>query len=712
VIMFLRTGFVVGQAGISGAIGILLLCEILVVLTAISLSAVATNTAVRGGGAYFLISRVLGPEFGGAIGLALFLAQALSVPFYILGFTEAMVDTFPDLGPHFRAVGLVTALALFAINRIGARWAIKSQYLVMTILGASVLSFLGGALVRFDPQLFHANWTPAYTDGVHHFWSILAIFFPAVTGIMAGINMSGDLKNPARSLVRGTFAAIGVGFVIYLLQMVLCGGSQTRVQLLTGPYTTLLHNALLGSAYLVVAGVFSATLSSAVGSYLGAPRVLQALARDHIFKGLRPFAVGSKKGDEPVRGLWLTLVLTVGVLFAASGENSGDAFNSVAALVAEFFLCTYGMVNLAAFVESVGANPSFRPSFRFYHWSTALLGLLGCLGVMVLVDYRSAFVAVLIIAALYFRISRLVVRTTYGDARRGFVYSALTKNLMRLRELPLHAKNWRPTILVLSGHPEDRLALVKYSTWLEAGRGIISVIHMLSGKLEEMAERRAAALERLNLFVRENELNVFPEAVVSTSFDEGIRVLLQSYSIGPIKPNLVTMGWPSEPARFQPFMRHLRDIQLLGMSGVVVMDRGLPDPVMPKRIDLWWRGKENGSLMIILAHLMTSNWDWRNARVRILRVVEDEAGRQPAREALIGLMGSARIEGDVVIVVSQEPFSSILWQHSREATLVMLGFNPPDVESAQAFAENIEHLTAELPTTMLVNSSGEADLLA
>ncbi len=239
VIMFMRAGFVIGQSGILHALLILFLAKSITTLTALSISAVSTNTPVAGGGAYFLISRSLGPEFGGAIGLALFCAQAVSVPFYTLGFTEALVRTFPDMAAHFRTIALATGLFLFLISWVGAGWAIKTQYVIMAFLALSIVAFLGGAAVNFKMDLFGENWPAVYASHEMSFWTMFAIYFPAVTGIMAGVNMSGDLKDPARSIPVGTLAAVGTGFLVYLVQIVLVGGAQTRLQLIGSSFETL-----------------------------------------------------------------------------------------------------------------------------------------------------------------------------------------------------------------------------------------------------------------------------------------------------------------------------------------------------------------------------------------------------------------------------------------------------------------------------------------
>jgi len=714
VIMFMRAGFVTGKAGVAGALLILLLAKGITFLTALSISAVSTNTPVAGGGAYFLISRVLGPASGGAIGLALYLAQAISVPFYILGFTEALVRTFPQYAPWYQLIAGGIALILFAIAFIGAGWATRTQYVIMAVLGVSVLAFLGGAAVHFQSARLLENWQGLEPKSGGNFWMLFAIYFPAATGIMAGVNMSGDLKNPARSIPRGTLAAVGVGLLIYLIQILLVGGAQTQEQLVNASYETLCRQALFGLGACVAAGVFAATLSSALGSFLGAPRVLQAVGRDRVFPALQWFAKGSVRGDEPRRALGVTVIITLGVIALAGSGQGGRAFNVVAAIVTMFFLYTYGMVNVAAFVESSSGNPSFRPRFRFFHWTTALLGGAGCAWAAFLIDPLAAALAALVVIVVYLLLRRRVLEVGFGDARWGFFYARVRNNLLNLARTPTDAKNWRPTILVLSGNPDTRRSLATYAIWVGSGRGVVTLVDILTGDVKNLANRRPAALERLQRFLDENSLTAFPEVVIARDFDEGLMTLLQCHSIGPIKPNLVLFGWTSDPERLPLMVRRLQAATLLGMSLALLRDRGLPAPRHARRIDIWWRGRKNGSLMIVLAHLLKLNWEWAQAEVRLLRVIEDEAGRKPATEALEQLVDTARIEAKAQVIVSQKPFPEILHRHSEDASVVFMGFNVADedeAETAEALAR-FETMTEGLPTTMLVCSSGAADLLA
>ncbi len=403
VIMFLRFGQVVGQAGVATAILIVLVANTITSLTSLSLSAIATNTRVKGGGAYYLISRSLGVEFGGAIGVLFFLAQAISVAMYVIGFTEALVGTVPALAGQFIAVATVVNLATFVCVYIGAGWAIKVQYVILGVLATALGSFYVGAIRDFDTAILTANMQPRFLAGESPF-SMFALFFPAVTGIMAGANMSGDLANPARSIPRGTLSAVAVTALIYLSLALLMGAAR--------PYEELIANNLVireiaSVPLLITAGVFAATLSSALGSMMGAPRILQAFARDDIFRSLRFFATGQGRSNEPRPATVLTFVI------AQAGILLGD-LNAIAPVITMFFMITYGLLNVATFYEAVTGNPSYRPTFRYCHWSVSLLGAIGCLAVMFLVNWVWALVSIIVIAGLHWYISYREIEVALG----------------------------------------------------------------------------------------------------------------------------------------------------------------------------------------------------------------------------------------------------------------------------------------------------------
>lgn len=716
VVMFMRSGFVVGQAGIWSAVIILLLSKTITTLTGLSISAVSTNTKVQGGGAYFLISRSLGLEFGASIGLALFLAQALSVPFYILGFVEAMTATQPHLESEFLLIGLIVTCFIFFLNLVGSSWALRAQYFILAVLVASIGVFMSGGIADFETARFTANLGTHYTEG-ENFWSVFAVFFPAVTGIMAGVNMSGDLKAPEKSIPRGTLLAIGVSGLVYLAQILVLGGVASAAELTAAPYQTLLDMSALGLTQAIVAGVYAATLSSAIGSMMGAPRILQALARDRVFPILNVFARGSGAGDEPRYGLILTCMMTVAVLIIA-GDGGGGALNIVANVLTMFFLFTYGMTNVAAFIEHLSRNPSFRPRFRFFHWTTALLGGVGCFGVAFLINWTAALMALGMIAIIFFYISRRVLETNFGDARRGFTYERVRANLRKLASQPTHPKNWRPTTLVLSGNPNNRLTLTTYAGWLASGSGIVTLANVIVGDVHEHIPTRRQQLTELEDYISTHNLGAFAEVHVSPTFEDGFAALLQSHSIGPLKPNMLLLGWPGAPERAAWFGKHLRLTEALGISQVIMGDQGLPQhDGSSRRIDIWWRGLGNGSLMAILAYLLMGNWPWRNATLRLLHVHDETEEIETIKKQIQHLIEEGRLDAETIIIEAAEhsgSFTELAIAYSADADLVMFGFKPPaDDEAAERFYTFYSDLIGKLTTTtLLIHSSGDADLLS
>jgi amino acid transporter len=349
IILFLRTGYVVGSAGLARALIIIGIANLISVLTSVSLSAIATNLKVKGGGDYYLISRTLGLEFGGAIGIVLFLAQAVSIAFYCIGFGEALAS-LPLLAAHALSPRLIAAAAvafLFIFAWLGADWATRFQYVVMALLAAALVSFFVGGITRWDTAVFSVNWnTPA--DGLP-FWVLFALFFPAVTGFTQGVSMSGDLKDPGRSLPLGTFLAVGVSIIVYFSAALVFSGTLLN-QDLTANYTAM--NRVAAYSGLIDAGVVAATLSSAMASFLGAPRILQSLAADRIFPFLFFFAKGAGPAANPRRAL----VLAAGIAFVAIALGN---LNLIAPVVSMFFSDFLRIAQLRHLLRSPGRKPLF-----------------------------------------------------------------------------------------------------------------------------------------------------------------------------------------------------------------------------------------------------------------------------------------------------------------------------------------------------------------
>lgn len=712
VIMFMRSNYVVGQAGIINAVLILLLCQFITLLTTLSVGAVATNMQVKGGGAYFIVSRVLGAEFGGAIGLALFMAQVVSLPFYLLGFAEAATKSIPFLADHFLAVGLTAAIILFVIARVGADMAIKAQYAIMAVLFSSIFVFLSGAYNSFSLSRFSENlYQMPCPAGMSNFWPLFAIYFPSVTGFIAGINMSGDLENPGENMTKGTLYALLVATSVYFLQIIFYGGGFARADLISTPYKVMLENAMFGADFMVVAGVFAATLSSALGRFVGAPRVLQAIARDEIVPFLKPFAKGDGPSDEPRMALYLCVIVTLIMLWLGGDGAGGSFLNNVAAIMGMFFLFTFGLLNLAAFIEAYSANPSFRPRLKFYHWSFSLLGMIGSFGAAFMIDFKAAAIALLVIGALVVYLRNRDLAISFGDVRRGFLYSRIRNNLFSLKNYDDDPRNWRPSILALSGNPASRETMVSYAVWLNAGRGVVILANILSGKIEDLHLQRQMACRQLENFLEDKNIQAFSHVVVADNVPNGVSTILQGSAYGPLRPNLFVCGWMGDSRDPVKYCSYLSEANYLNISQILVFDRGLPEIARAKLIDVWWRGHQNGPLMVLLAHLLSHNWEWSNTRIRLKRMVDNEKGREPAEADLKRVIDSARVNAEAHVLVAAEKFSEIMHKSSSDADCVFLGFELPEPGQEEEWFKNYEKLLSVLPTTILVHSSDSRNYL-
>lgn len=710
VIMFLRFGQVIGQAGILYGLLIVAASKMITTLTTLSLSAIASNTRVKGGGAYYLISRSLGVEFGGAIGVVFYLAQAISVAMYVIGFTEAFASVFPSFSDHFLGIATLINVITFVCVYIGASWTIKVQYFILAILAAALCSFYAGAIGDFSVDLLRQNMAPHFTEGESLF-SMFALFFPAVTGIMAGANMSGDLKNPSRSIPRGTLAAVAVTGVVYLSQAVMLGCCRPAEQLESD---NLIISHIAVWPVLITAGVFAATLSSALGSMMGAPRILQAFARDEIFDFLNYFGVGSGPSREPRRATVLTFAIAQICIVL------GD-LNAIAPIITMFFMITYGLLNFAAFTESVTKNPSYRPTFRYCHWSVSLAGSVGCLTVMFLINWIWALISIVVISGLYWYIRDNEIESRWGDLRSGAAFERARTSLLRLEEEAYHTKNWRPTILALSGSAWNRPHLAIYGHWLTAGHGILSLAHVVTGDIEEHAERRAKYESTLRAFIAREELQAFPAVVISQFLSDGIESLVQCHGIGGLRPNTVLLGWPNEVGRTESFGASLRVLSRLGRSIIAMRfleyradlagDVAEEDSwaVPEGTIDVWWRGKKNGGLMLLLAHLLHQNPAWRKNPIRMLRVVKSGDGIADVVQNIEKVCLSARIAAKPVVIASSDP-PAVIQQASSRAALVIMGFETPSEGDEAKFFERMENTSGELPRVLFVCSAGGMEL--
>jgi amino acid transporter len=697
IILFLRIGWVVGQAGLMGALTIIVMANLISLFTGLSLSSVATNMNVRTGGAYYMITRTLGLEIGGAIGIPLYFSMAISVAFYIIGFTEAFTAVFPVLDPRI----LSTALALMFgfLAYVGADFALKIQIIILMILALAISSFFAGGWATWVPVQLSA---PSIATA--RFWDVFAIFFPAVTGIMVGVSMSGDLRDPGKSIPRGTISAIAITAFIYLATALWLGTHATTEDLLTD---NMIMQRIARWPVLILLGVWASTLSSALGSVLAAPRVLQALSFDRVLPKTLAAQLGS--ATEPRFAVLITTAIATVIIWMGN-------LNFVAPIITMFFLNTYGMVNLTAGIERLVGNPSFRPQFKV-HWAVSLLGAAGCYGAMFLIHAPATVVAILISYGIFILLGRRSLRQDCGDIRSG-VWFALTRfGLIRLESVPWHVKNWRPNIAVFTNSLEAGDQLVEMGVWLSSGRGIVTFYNLLVGDLDKLADRglRTTWVNHVQKHFREQGVSAFAECSIVNDFYHGVTTTLQAHGIAGLEPNVALLGWGRRPEVQQAQLRLMCKVVNLKKSVMFLHSDSRRGFGRKKQIDVWWRGRDrNAELMLLLAHIISQSPAWEGGKIRVLRFLDSEEGREGSERHIAELLQTVRVEGEPVVLIRSNPqqdFASVLREASKESDLVLLGMRVPEEGEIEQHARALGVLIESTGSVLLVRSGEVEDIL-
>lgn len=690
--MYLRFGWVVGNLGLLKTLLVVLLANLITLVTAISLSAVATNTRVGVGGAYYIISRSLGLEIGAAIGLPLFLCQALSITLYAYGFAESLRILWP--GIPVPLVAFIVILLVGALTSRGPEFSLRAQIPVMALIALSLVALiLGVALGKGSDVAVATALEPVELAG---FWMVFAIFFPAVTGIMAGLGLSGDLRDPKKSIPLGTLAAVLTGFVIYL--------AVPLVLYLSADAQALRSDALIWTKlavfgpWLILPGLWGAIFSSAVGSALAGPRTLQALAIDRLAP--RWLAAG-KNGSGPHNALTVTIAIALVAVLLGN-------LNAVAIVVTMFFLTVYGTINLVAALEGLSGNPSWRPTIRL-HWSLPLLGALGCFAAMMLIQPLAGVIALVVELGLWFFLARRERKADWGDVRRD-IYEALIRwALIRLTRHPMTARNWRPHLLVFVGRIERRLDLVRYGSWFGQDRGVLTVCELIPGSLLDLDLDPQQRQQEMEDILRSEGLVAFAQVGVVENVENGIVALAQANGIAGIESNTVLLGWPDESQRLIVFLRNIRKFQRLHQSFILARIKGLPKGREGHllTVHVWWGGlQQNGDLMLLLAYLLTRNPEWRGARIRILSLASNPLAKAQTERLLRQLIPEIRIEADIDVKIKEAGVSvrEAIHAESAGADVVILGLATPAAGEEERYAQRLTELADGLPTCFFVNN--------
>lgn len=710
IVLFLRLGYVVGSVGLVEALLIMAGAHLVSIVTSLSVAAIATNLRVKGGGDYYLISRTLGLGFGGAIGLVLFLAQAVAIGFYCIGFAEAMTGIVGLSGPWAsRGIAAAAVAGLFAVAWAGADWASRFQYVVMALLVMALVSFALGAMPVWQGEALRANLEQPLAGPP--FWMVFAVFFPAVTGFTQGVSMSGDLRDPARAIPRGTFAAVGLSMLVYFAAALLFAGAASNADLAQDGFAM---RRLSQWPATFDAGVIAATLSSALASFLGAPRILQAMGRDEVLPLLRPFAVGSGANANPRRAVLLAGAIALTVVLAGS-------LNAVAALVSMWFLLSYGLLNYATWYEAQAASPAFRPSFRFFSRRVSLAGAVGCLAVMAALNVTAAIGAAAIVFAVYQYVRLRAVPARWADSRRSFHLQRVREHLLAAQAEPARARDWRPQLLVFSDDQARRERLLKFAQWVEGGAGLVSVVRVLEMQGAQAVEQRAAAEVTLRRELSAAGSNAQPLVVSTGNLDEAIGIIVQSAGIGPLRVNTAVVNWMQESSLLRTlstarFGGNLRTAFRLGCN-LLMLDanddewKALNEQApQERRVDIWWMPGATGDLMLLLAHLMLRSDDWDGASLRVVSLPPADGDARALAESIESRLREVRI--DATVEVAEQDSPDALYALSRDASLVFMPFSIHGGRFYDGLGDEIDAHLAALPVTVLTLAAQDVALEA
>ncbi|XP_053555540.1 solute carrier family 12 member 4 isoform X2 [Bombina bombina] len=795
VILFLRLTWIVGTAGVLQTLLIVLICCCCTLLTTISMSAIATNGVVPAGGSYFMISRSLGPEFGGAVGLCFYLGTTFAGAMYILGAIEILLvyiapaaAIFHTPNPHedsramlnnMRVYGTIFLTLMAVVVFVGVKYVNKFASLFLACVVISILSiYAGGIKSIFEPPAFpicflgnrtlsrdqfdvcaktmivdnvtvatelwerfcgssnlssttcdeyfihnnvsEINGIPGAASGIlkDNLWStylqkgeivekshlpsvdvlgsksnlhmyvladittsftvLVGIFFPSVTGIMAGSNRSGDLKDAQKSIPVGTILAIITTSLVYFSTVVLFGSCIEGVVLRDKYGEAVNKNLVVGtlswpSPWVIVIGSFFSTCGAGLQSLTGAPRLLQAIAKDNIVPFLRVFG-HSKANGEPTWALLLTaLIAELGILIAS--------LDMVAPILSMFFLMCYLFVNLACAVQTLLRTPNWRPRFKYYHWALSFLGMSICLALMFISSWYYALVAMLIAGMIYKYIEYQGAEKEWGDGIRGLSLSAARYSLLRLEEGPPHTKNWRPQLLVLLKLDEDLHVkyprLLTFASQLKAGKGLTIIGTAIQGNFLESYGEVQAAEQTIKNMMEIEKVKGFCQVVVANKVRDGICHLIQSCGLGGMKHNTVMLGWPygwrqsEDPRSWKTFIETVRCTTAAHLALMVPKNVSFypsnHERYLEGNIDVWWIVHDGGMLML-LPFLLKQHKVWRKCKMRIFTVAQMDDNSIQMKKDLATFLYHLRIEAEVEVV---EMHNSDISAYTYERTLMM-----------------------------------------
>ncbi len=609
VIMYIRQPWVVGNAGIVGALAILLISVAITLTTALSLSSITTNVRIGAGGAFSIISKSLGLEIGGAIGIPFYIAQALAVAMYVFGFREGLVSILPNFNPLL--LDIIIFSLVMAIAFISTSFAFKIQYVILGIIVLSLISIYGALFVNdlnYDFELFGK-----YSGSIENnfsgtsFWVVFAVFFPAVTGVMAGANMSGDLTSPRKSIPKGTISAVILTTFIYI-SLIFVASLLATPEEMTSNYNLFIDKALYSP--IVLAGLLGATLSSALGSFIGAPRIMLALAEKGILPKSKELAKTSKKG-EPINSMLITAVIVF------IGISLRD-LNTIAPILTMFFMITYAMVNIVVLVEQSLSLPSYRPTLKVPLIVPAL-GAFGSIAIMFVINVIVALTSLILIFIFYFYLVNLKLKSEAGDSRSG-LFTALAEwatkkssNLSPQKEV----RSWRPDLLIPMTMPKEIRSSYKLIHSIVHPNGSIKILSLFNDNPEEQ-KNIELFLNNASQKYKESGISVSYAFVENRELNTTINISMQSLNAAFFKPNIIFVSVDTGNVNLKFYDKLISDVKKNNFGMIIYIPFSTASLAIEKNINLWltdvpanWKETfdiGNNDLSTLLSLLICKNW--------------------------------------------------------------------------------------------------------
>ena len=772
-VMFLRFGFAVGNVGLAGTIAIILLGHAVTIPTALAIAEIATNQKVEGGGEYFIMSRSFGLVIGSSIGIALYFSQAISVAFYIIAFAEAFASFFdwllatyefsPTVKWFLEKKQTISIPALLLLTTLvltkGADLGVKALYIVVVTLFISLIAFFIGKtdysqtyeldffnkvgeeknivqdeiidtststiLLSNDSTIVQQTQTPDIPDDNNSnnqstdgrtgttalgFFAVFAIIFPAFTGMTAGVGLSGDLENPSKSIPLGTLAGTLSGMVIYVFIAWKLTVSASPADLADTSRLVMADIAWQGW-WIIPLGLAAATISSALGSIMVAPRTLQAIGRDNIFpsNGInRWLSIGKGKSDEPFNATLITI--GIALVFVMMG-----GLDAVAQIISMFFMVTYGSLCLISFLQHFAADPSYRPTFKS-KWYISLFGAIACFGLMFFMNAGYALISVFALGMFYLIVGR------YNPDKQNIavIFQGVIFQLSRQVQVFLQKaekeenKSWRPSVVCISESSFERFAAFDMLRWISQKYGFGTYIHKIKGYLSKATNAEAKeAKARLIKMAETSESNIYIDTLISPSYTSAIAQVIQLPGISGTENNLLMFEYSKiDTEHLNKIVENFNLINSVDFDVIILgsTERGYG---FKREIHIWITGNDydNASLMILLGYIISNHKDWRRSIIKIFALFPEETCSEEENKLFqlieAGQLPISRKNIEVIPRKLDVETSEIINKNSQDADLTIVGFRG---ELLLREGKSIFERLGGIGNTLFVNAVNEKEI--